>query len=81
MTDNNKVVWSEGLFLRPQHLQQQERYLERFVELRAGSLRPYTWGFSELELEAAFDRMMAKVETRDRDRWKKRARGREGEKA
>jgi len=51
MTDNNKVVWSEGLFLRPQHLQQQERYLERFVELRAGSLRPYTWGFSELELE------------------------------
>ena len=52
MTDNNKVVWSEGLFLRPQHLQQQERYLERFVELRASSLRPYTWGFSELELEA-----------------------------
>src|SRR5574337_1977805 len=51
MTDNNKVVWSEGLFLRPQHLQQQERYLERFVELRAGGLRPYTWGFAELELE------------------------------
>ncbi|HTV86849.1 MAG TPA: type VI secretion system baseplate subunit TssK [Dyella sp.] len=51
MTQNNKVVWSEGLFLRPQHMQQQERYLERFVELRAGSLRPYTWGFHELELE------------------------------
>ena len=50
--ENNKVVWSEGLFLRPQHLQQQERYLERFVERRAGSLRPYTWGFSELELES-----------------------------
>ncbi|MDE2317781.1 MAG: type VI secretion system baseplate subunit TssK [Xanthomonadaceae bacterium] len=52
MTQNNKVVWSEGLFLRPQHLQQQERYLERFVELRAGNLRPYAWGFHELELEA-----------------------------
>lgn len=51
MTQNNKVVWSEGLFLRPQHLQQHERYLERFVELRAGALRPYTWGFTELELE------------------------------
>lgn len=49
--ENNKVVWSEGLFLRPQHMQQQERYLERFVDLRAGGLRPYTWGFSELELE------------------------------
>ncbi|EQD50471.1 hypothetical protein B1B_11229, partial [mine drainage metagenome] len=35
MTQNNKVVWSEGLFLRPQHMQQQERYLERFVDLRA----------------------------------------------
>ncbi|MBD8871354.1 type VI secretion system baseplate subunit TssK [Rhodanobacter sp. DHB23] len=51
MTQNNKVVWSEGLFLRPQHLQQQERYLERFVELRAGNLRPHAWGFHELELE------------------------------
>jgi type VI secretion system protein ImpJ len=51
MTQNNKVVWSEGLFLRPQHMQQQERYLERFVELRAGGMRPYTWGFYELELE------------------------------
>ncbi|MEW9570872.1 type VI secretion system baseplate subunit TssK [Rhodanobacter sp. Si-c] len=52
MTQNNKVIWSEGLFLRPQHMQQQERYLERFVELRAGSLRPHAWGFHELELEA-----------------------------
>jgi len=48
---NNKVVWSEGLFLRPQHLQQQERYLERYVELRAGTLHAHAWGFSELELE------------------------------
>jgi type VI secretion system protein ImpJ len=51
MTQNNKVVWSEGLFLRPQHMQQQERYLERMLELRAGSLRPYAWGFHELEFE------------------------------
>jgi type VI secretion system protein ImpJ len=51
MTQSNKVIWSEGLFLRPQHMQQQERYLERYVELRAGGLRPYAWGFQELELE------------------------------
>ncbi|NYZ64298.1 type VI secretion system baseplate subunit TssK [Luteimonas deserti] len=51
MTQNNKIVWSEGLFLRPQHLQQQERYLERCIELRAGSLRGQGWGFTELELE------------------------------
>ncbi len=47
----NKVIWSEGLFLRPQHLQQQERYLERYMELHAGALRPHAWGFSVLELE------------------------------
>jgi len=52
MTQTNKVIWSEGLFLRPQHMQQQERYLERLVELRAGNLRPYAWGFHELELES-----------------------------
>ena len=28
-----------------------------------------------IELQAAFDRMMAKVETRDRDRWKKKTGG------
>jgi NTP pyrophosphatase (non-canonical NTP hydrolase) len=28
-----------------------------------------------IDLQAAFDRMMAKVETRDRDRWKRRTEG------
>src|SRR5215468_5061575 len=51
MSENNRIVWSEGLFLRPQHFQQQERYLERFVEGRTSPLRAYSWGFSELEIE------------------------------
>jgi type VI secretion system protein ImpJ len=33
-------------------MQQQERYFERYVELRAGALRPYAWGFQEVELES-----------------------------
>ena len=32
MSVHNKVVWSEGLFLQPQHFQQQDRYFERYVE-------------------------------------------------
>ncbi|ALK32604.1 type VI secretion system baseplate subunit TssK [Burkholderia plantarii] len=52
MTQSNKVIWSEGLFLRPQHMQQQERYFERYVELRAGALSPHAWGFQSLELES-----------------------------
>ena len=51
MSDKSKVVWSEGLFLRPQHLQQQERYLERFADQRAEPLRSYPWGMVELEIE------------------------------
>jgi type VI secretion system protein ImpJ len=51
MSENNRIVWSEGLFLRPQHFQQQERYLERYVEGRAGPLRTYSWGFAEIEIE------------------------------
>ena len=51
MTINNKVVWSEGLFLRPQHFQQQDRHVERYVELRSSALRANGWGFSDLEFE------------------------------
>ena len=45
MTWNNKVVWSEGMFLRPTHFQQHVRYIENLIERRADSLRSYPWGF------------------------------------
>jgi type VI secretion system protein ImpJ len=51
MSSNNRVVWSEGLFLRPQHFQQQERHLERYIEGRSRDLRAHSWGFTELGLE------------------------------
>jgi type VI secretion system protein ImpJ len=51
MSSRNRVVWSEGLFLRPQHFQQQARYLERYIEGRARELRVHSWGLAELELE------------------------------
>ncbi len=47
----SKVVWREGLFLRPHHLQQSDRYLERLVESRARHVTPYPWGFSHLEID------------------------------
>lgn len=53
MSWNNKVIWSEGLFLQPQHLQQQDRFLQSFVEQRSGRLRPFAWGFTHLELDEA----------------------------
>src|SRR5688572_4914172 len=51
MSVNKKVIWTEGLFLEPQHFQQQDRYLERYIHERCGALRKFGWGFSELELE------------------------------
>ena len=49
----SKVVWSEGLFLRPQHFQQQDRYHEWLLEARARSLGSHFWGFLQLELDEA----------------------------
>jgi len=51
MSANSKIVWSEGLFLRPQHFQQQDRFLERYVETRCQALRGYSWGLTEIEIE------------------------------
>jgi type VI secretion system protein ImpJ len=54
MSVYNKVVWSEGLFLQPQHFQQQDRYVERYIESRCQSLIGHSWGFTEIEIERDF---------------------------
>ena len=51
MSWKNKVVWSEGLFLRPQLFQQQERYLENFAHQRAAPFSPFFWGFSRYTID------------------------------
>jgi type VI secretion system protein ImpJ len=51
MSVHNRVIWSEGLFLQPQHFQQQERYFERYVENRCRPLAPHSWGFTTIEFE------------------------------
>jgi type VI secretion system protein ImpJ len=48
----NKVAWSEGLFLRPQLFQQQERYLEHLAHKRTASLSPFYWGFNQYSIDA-----------------------------
>lgn len=51
MSWNNKVVWSEGLFLQPQLFQQQERYLEQFAHRRTAPLSPFFWGFNHFRID------------------------------
>ena len=51
MTKNNRVIWSEGLFLQPQHFQQQERHFEHEVHIRTFHFNSYCHGFHELKLD------------------------------
>jgi type VI secretion system protein ImpJ len=47
----NKVAWTEGLFLRPHHFQQSDRYHEHLLDSRVRHTTPYPWGFSYLEID------------------------------
>ncbi len=51
MTWNNRVAWQEGMFLRAQHFQQQDRSLEQLVRARTAHLRPYGWGLSSYAID------------------------------
>lgn len=51
MSWSKRVVWSEGMFLQPQHFQQHDRYLERALETRVGETAPYPWGFAHLAID------------------------------
>ena len=46
-----KVLWGEGLFLRPQHFQQQDQYHEHRLHQHAMALQPYLWGLGTLEVD------------------------------
>lgn len=47
----NKVVWSQGMFLRAQHFQQQDRYIEALVQGRVVGIRPHPWGLIDLQID------------------------------
>ncbi len=53
MSDASRVLWSEGLFLRTQHFQQQDRFLEATARamLQGGHL--HVFGFRSLVLDPA----------------------------
>lgn len=45
-----KVVWSEGMFLRPHHFQQSESYFHHLMHARAEFQHPWLWGFFDLDI-------------------------------
>ena len=53
MTWHNKVMWTEGMVLQPQHFQQQDRHANRQLEGRLSSAVPWPWGFVGLQVDDA----------------------------
>ncbi|MCB1381081.1 MAG: type VI secretion system baseplate subunit TssK, partial [Alphaproteobacteria bacterium] len=51
MSWHSKIAWKEGLLLQPHHLQQADRYLERFIDIRTRHSTPYPWGFHAFEID------------------------------
>lgn len=53
---NNKPLWFEGMFMRPQHFQQNDRHWTARLENRLYGLAAYGWGLRQLNLD---DNMLA----------------------
>jgi len=46
-----KILWGEGLFLRPQHFQQQDAYHEWRLSQMSRLLHPYAWGVRHVKID------------------------------
>lgn len=53
MTWTNKVIWTEGMFLQPQHFQQHDRFTAAQGQARFGATAGYGWGWLKLQLDSA----------------------------
>ncbi len=42
-TIKNKVIWQEGLFVQPQHFQQQQRYNDYILRNRLNAQGDFFW--------------------------------------
>jgi type VI secretion system protein ImpJ len=45
------IVWSEGLYMVPQHLQQQDQYVEYLVRSRVSAIFKDCWGVTRLSID------------------------------
>jgi type VI secretion system ImpJ/VasE family protein len=52
MAEKNKVAWREGIFLRPQHFQAQDRHNGAQLRARISSIQPWEWGIISLSIDS-----------------------------
>ncbi|MBZ5653758.1 MAG: type VI secretion system baseplate subunit TssK [Acidobacteriia bacterium] len=53
MSKAQKVVWTKGMFLMPQHFQAQDEYFEQALHFRASTSSFANWGLSGLGIDEA----------------------------
>jgi type VI secretion system protein ImpJ len=53
MSKSQKVVWTKGMFLMPQHFQAQDSYFEEALHFRSGISNFANWGVSRLGVDEA----------------------------
>ncbi len=46
-----KVIWKEGMLLRPQHFQQSDRYYQNQLQVRTQQQHRFNWGFHSLSFD------------------------------
>lgn len=51
MSDFSRVAWSEGLFLKPQHFQQQERHIDYRIREQFALQTAYGWGIKSYQID------------------------------
>lgn len=51
MIQSSKILWGEGLFLRPQHFQHQDAYHEWRLAQMSRLLHPYAWGVRSVKID------------------------------
>ncbi len=57
MSDFSRVSWNEGMFLRPQHFQQQDRYFSNTQSRLLAQLNAYGWGVNDYEINDQYLRL------------------------
>jgi type VI secretion protein, VC_A0114 family len=50
MLSRNRVIWREGMFIKPQHFQQQQRYADYVLHARFSALGDYFYGLQSLSI-------------------------------
>ncbi|GFM80002.1 type VI secretion protein [Pseudomonas cichorii] len=52
--NEHKVIWREGMLLRPQHFQHNDRYYDHQMKTRTRLAGAYLWGFMTLVIDPQF---------------------------